>query len=124
MFFLSTGGRQCRWQHPCEFLCTRSAENSGNTPNGDAGGHLENGLGAAFGGTLRRAVGHKDDVISLQLQIRGLSRHDFLKRERNLLGAAIGFTDEARGIESGVGIRALSESDGLQDSDVLAVFED
>src|SRR5260370_31782234 len=67
---------------------------------------------------------HKHDVVCLMLYIRSLCGHNFLERKRNILRTLGSLADDPCRIQCGVGVGALSEGDGLQHSNIIAVFHD
>src|SRR4030081_2209636 len=96
--------------------------NSRYAPDRYAGGHLQDRLSAAFGSALPCAARNKDDIVCLELHIWSLCGQNLLKGEGNILWASRSLADEPGSVQSGVGIGALSEGDGLQYRNIVAIF--
>src|SRR5712692_3562307 len=74
-----------RWSHETRAL----------TPvNGHSGSHLNDSLQAALGRAPGGASRNKDDVLGLDMDVRGFGGEHILERQRYLLGTTRSFTDQ------------------------------
>src|SRR6266436_8355236 len=103
---------------------TAGVTRTSHAPDHYAGCHLQDRLSSAFGCALPSASGYKHDVVRLELRIRSFCSQNFLNVEWDILWALWCLADEPGRIQSRVRVGALSEGDGLQHGNIVAIFHD